>query len=177
MQGGGEWSRPEKKLNVTTIHTTNPVKTKNNLISEDNTDIPVPVEIYETNTVATEPRSNLDTVTNKYGDNLLRLCKIVPLRICNGTMLGDILGSFTCITPNGQSCVDYCLASPNLYNSVRTLQVGDFIPSLSDHCPVTVTLKVNVNAFVDLSNYDFISKPPKGSFQNSKPVKSGKPSH
>ena len=130
------------------------------IISEDNTDIPVPCEIYETDSVATAPRSNLDTVTNKYGDILLQLCKAVPLRICNGRKLGDILGSFTCITPNGQSCVDYCLASPKLYNNVRTLKVGDPVLTLSDHCPISINLKVNVNRMVHFSNYEFITKPP-----------------
>ena len=81
------------------------------LQSEDNTDIPVPPEIYETDSVSHLPRLNMDSKTNKYGDNLLSLCKSVPLRIYNGRKLGDILGSYTCYTPNGQSCVDYCLAS------------------------------------------------------------------
>ena len=136
------------------------------ILSEDNTDIPVPCEIYEPDTVATVPRSNLDTVTNKYGYTLLRLCKAVPLRICNGRKLGDILGSFTCITANGQSCVDYCLVSPKLYNNVRTLLVGDFISTLSDHCPLSIMLKVNVNALVDNSDFKFITKPAKLQWNN-----------
>ena len=104
---------------------------------EDNTDIPVPRDIYEADTVGTIPRCNLDSVSNKYGDNLLQLCKTVPLRICNGRKLGDILGSFTCFTTKGQSCVDYCLASPRLYDRVKTLSVGDPDLTLSDHCPIT----------------------------------------
>ena len=136
------------------------------IISEDNTDIPVPCELYESDTVATVPRSNLDTVTNKYGDNLLQLCKTVPLRICNGRKLGDILGSFTCITANGMSCVDYCLASPKLYNNVKTLTVGDSVLTLSDHCPLHATLQVNVNTLTDFADYDFITKPPKLPWNN-----------
>ena len=101
------------------------------------------------------------TLSNKYGDNLLQLCKAVPLRICNGRKLGDILGNFTCFTANGNSCVDYYLASPNLYRSVRTLSIGDPVLTLSDHCPLEVTIKVNVNALVDYTDYDFITKPPK----------------
>ena len=62
------------------------------LESEDNTDIPVPLDIYEADTVGTISRLNLDTGTNKYGDFLLILCKSVPLRICNGGKLGDIWG-------------------------------------------------------------------------------------
>ena len=84
------------------------------ILSEDNTDIPIPRDIYEADTVGTVPRGNLDTVTNKYGDNLLSLCKSVPLRICNGRKLGDILGNFTCFTSNGQSFVDLSCISQNI---------------------------------------------------------------
>ena len=36
---------------------------------EDNIDIPVPCEIYQTDTVGTLPRRNMDPTTNKHGDN------------------------------------------------------------------------------------------------------------
>ena len=55
--------------------------TKSPCASEDNTDIPVPTQIYETDAVSELPRLNMDTVTNKFGDILLSLCKTVPLRI------------------------------------------------------------------------------------------------
>ena len=113
------------------------------LINEDNTDIPVPRDIYTADTIGTTVRGNLDTVNNKYGDNLLNLCKAVPLRICNGRKLGDILGSFTCFTSNGQSCVDYCLSSPSLYKNIKTLSVGTPVLTLSDHCPLTAVVSVN----------------------------------
>ena len=131
------------------------------LINEDNTDIPVPRDIYKADTIGTTVRGNLDTVTNKYGDNLLSLCKAVPLRICNGRKLGDILGSFTCYTSNGQSCVDYCLSSPTLYKSVKTLSVGNPVLTLSDHCPLTAVVSVNVNTRVNSADYEFITKPAK----------------
>ena len=131
------------------------------LPSEDNTDIPVPSDIYETDAVSDLPRLNMDIVTNKYGDNLLSLCKSVPLRICNGRKLGDILGSYTCYTFNGQSCVDYCLASPGIYDSVATMSVGDIIPTLSDHCPIRVNLNVRLNRqFDNHEDYNFITKLP-----------------
>ena len=125
------------------------------LESEDNTDIPVPLDIYETDIMTDFPRQNMDFGTNKYGECLLSLCKSVPLRICNGRKLGDILGSYTCYTPNGQSCVDYCLASPRLYDSVKTLSVGQ-ISTLSDHCPVRAVLKVKVHIECTIEEYDFI---------------------
>ena len=116
------------------------------LESEDNLDIPVPLDIYETDTIGNLPRLNRDLKNNKYGDNLLSLCKSVPLRICNGRKLGDILGSYTCHTSNGQSCVDYCMASPRIYDSVKTLNVGEPLLTLSDHCPITAILKVKINS-------------------------------
>ena len=82
--------------------------------NEDNTDLTLPHD-YQVDTVATYPRGNMDGVTNKYGEALISLCKNVPLRICNGRKLGDIQGSFTCHNWNGQSTVDYCLASPAIY--------------------------------------------------------------
>ena len=130
------------------------------LESEDNTDIPVPLDIYETDSVNNLYRHNMDSGTNKYGDNLLSLCKSVPLRICNGRKLGDIFGSYTCYTPNGQSCVDYCLVSPRLYDSVKTLSVGD-ISTLSDHCPIRAVLKVKVDTKYDNESYSFYDNPTK----------------
>ena len=131
------------------------------LMNEDNTDIPVPRDIYQADTIGTTVRGNLDTVTNKYGDNLISLCKAVPLRICNGRKLGDILGSFTCFTSNGQSCVDYCLSSPSLYDNIKTLSVGSPVLTLSDHCPLTAVVSVNVNTRVESPDYEFVTKPTK----------------
>ena len=71
------------------------------------------------------------------------------------------MGSFTCFTNNGQSCVDYCLSSPSLFDNVKTLTVGHPVLTLSDHCPLTAVVSVNVNSRVSLTDYDFISKPTK----------------
>ena len=38
--------------------------------------------------------------------------------------------------------------------------------TLSDHCPVKITLKVNVNSVFESSDYDFIIKPPKLPWNN-----------
>ena len=65
------------------------------LVSEDNTNLPIPLDIYEIDHKQHLLRQNLDRTTNKYGDYLLSLCKSVPLRICNGRKLGDIFGSYT----------------------------------------------------------------------------------
>ena len=78
---------------------------------EDNSDLFLP-DSYNTNIVATYPRGNRDPVKNQYGETLTSLCKSVPPRIYNGRKLGDTVGNFTCHKWNGQSAVDYCLASP-----------------------------------------------------------------
>ena len=111
------------------------------IVSDDNTDIPVMGQHFAPDTVAAFPRGNLDTVTNSYGDRLLELCQSVPLRICNGRKLGDILGSYTCYKPNGQSVVDYCLVSPRIYDVVSSFVVNDFLPNVTDHCSCTVTIR------------------------------------
>ena len=132
------------------------------LQSEDNTDIPVPSDIYETDSISSLPRLNMDSKKNKYGDNLLSLCKSVPLRICNGRKLGDILGSFTCYTPNGQSYVDYCLASPRIFNIIKTFSVGDPILTMSDHCPIRAVVKVKLTLqFQNDEDYQFVENPAK----------------
>ena len=76
--------------------------------------------------------------------------------------MGDILGSYTCYTPNGQSCVDYCLASPRLYESVKTLSVGEPVLTLSDHCPVRAVIKVKIVSILTYpEHYIFIENPSK----------------
>ena len=111
------------------------------LNNEDNSDIPFIPDHYVTDTIATFPRGNKDTVTNQYGEQLIALCRSVPLRVCNGRKLGDILGEYTCYKWNGQSVVDYCLVSPNIYNKVSSFKVNSFIPQLSDHCSISLTLQ------------------------------------
>ena len=110
------------------------------LDNEDNTDIPVTHDFYTTDTTATYPRGNKDTETNQYGEQLIALCRSVPLRVCNGRKMGDILGEYTCYKWNGQSVVDYCLASPGIYDKISSFTVHDFIPQLSDHCSVSLTI-------------------------------------
>ena len=132
--------------------------------SEDNTDLSLPDD-YVVDTVATYPRGNLDNVTNKYGESLISLCKNVPLRICNGRKLGDVLGSFTCHNWNGQSAVDYCLASPDIYHKIKTFKVNNFLPTLSDHCSIEIKLRVNMPKHnLNEINYQYIEKPTKVSW-------------
>ena len=132
------------------------------LVSEDNSEIPILDGLFPADSVAAYPRGNLDTGTNTYGDKLLDLCQSVPLRICNGRKLGDVVGSFTCYLNNGQSVVDYCLVSPRIYHLVSSFVVNEFLPDVSDHCSITVTLRTKFLLDHSLSNsYIFEDKPRK----------------
>ena len=84
-------------------------------VDDDNTDVPVLNRMFTPDTVAAFPRGNQDLLVNSYGIRLLEICQSVPLRILNGRKLGDVLGTYTCYKPKGQSVVDYCLVSPRMY--------------------------------------------------------------
>ena len=117
---------------------------------------------YQVDNIASYPRGNLDNTTNEYGDRLLALCKAVPLRICNGRKIGDILGEFTCYTWNGKSMVDYCMVSPRLYHQIQYFQVENLYPALSDHCPIAVKLRTKFITYSNAAlNYEFLDKPKK----------------
>ena len=136
------------------------------LEDEDNCDLTLPAD-YIADTVATFPRGNRDNVTNKYGDSLISLCRNAPLRICNGRKLGDTQGDFTCHKWNGKSVVDYCLASPGIYSKVLFLKVSNFLPLLSDHCPLLTAVKCNFTRDPKCNdNYEFITKPQKLNWDN-----------
>jgi len=135
------------------------------IVSDDNSNIPVMEELFSADSVAAYPRGNLDHGTNSYGDRLLDLCQSVPLRICNGRKLGDVVGSFTCYLNNGQSVVDYCLVSPRIYHTVSSFVVNEFLPDVSDHCSITVALRTNFLLENSLSDsYEYLDKPKKVSW-------------
>ena len=129
-------------------------------VDDDNTDIPVVNQMFTPDTVAAFPRGNRDRLVNSYGIRLLEICQSVPLRILNGRKLGDVLGTYTCYKPNGKSVVDYCLVSPRMYDMISTFIVNDFMPDLSDHCSITVSISTKYLCDVTSSKrYEYIEKP------------------
>ena len=68
------------------------------------------------------------------GKELIELCKSLGLLILNGRKVGDIFGKFTSLQWNGNSVVDYVLATQSVYSSISFFKIGEFIPWLSDHC-------------------------------------------
>ena len=133
--------------------------------NEDNEHVPVPPpQMYETDTVETKVRNNMDDGFNSYGPKFIELCKTVPLRILNGRVLGDLFGNYTCFTPRGNSTVDYAAASPSLFRSVRYFSVSSLMPHLSDHTPIELALKVKIYSSIEPSNYTLLPKPDKVSW-------------
>ena len=93
---------------------------------------------------ATPPpkRNSRDIEIDQRGRDLVELCKSLDLRIVNGRKTGDLFGDYTCIKYNGNSLVDYLVTSSSTFENISSFNVGDFLPWLSDHCPVFFTLEV-----------------------------------
>ena len=80
-------------------------------------------------------RSNADHRKNTYGKQLIELCKINNLFICNGRLNTDVIGKAT--TTDG-SMIDYMLANPTILTKVEKFFVHDFDALFSDkHCRVS----------------------------------------
>ena len=87
-------------------------------------------------------RNSQDTAVNARGNEMLDMCKSLDLNIANGRKTGDLFGSYTCIKWNGNSVVDYLLTSASLFQEISHFKVGEFLPWLSDHCPIHFTLEL-----------------------------------
>ena len=85
-------------------------------------------------------RNSQDSSVNARGTDMLDMCKSLDVNIVNGRKTGDLFGNYTCIKWNGNSVVDYLLTSAPLFQQISCFKVGDFLPWLSDHCPIHFTL-------------------------------------
>ena len=87
-------------------------------------------------------RYSHDVVLNGNGNELLQCCKMADLKIINGRFGQDSgIGSFTCSNVNGNSVVDYAIASTNFLPNVSDLRIEVFDKCPSDiHCPLSLTL-------------------------------------
>ena len=90
-------------------------------------------------------RHNKDDKVNTNGRMLTDFCKATEILIVNGRV-GENSGSYTCVTHNGRSTIDYFLAECSVFDSVVSFSVEDFEPCLSDvHCLVQVELSNGEN--------------------------------
>ena len=88
-------------------------------------------------------RNSMHKATNKRGLELLDTCKSLELYILNGRKVGDPFGQFTSFQAQGNSVVDYLITTSAISNEIAMLKVGDFVPWLSDHCPLLYDLEIN----------------------------------
>jgi exonuclease III len=82
--------------------------------------------------------TQIPQTTNSYGKSLLEICTSSQLRILNSRTIGDSVGKATYHNYNGTTINDYCICSASFLNNILNFQVGDFFPTMSDHCPITV---------------------------------------
>ena len=88
-------------------------------------------------------RNSEDHTMNARGQELLDFCKTNDFLIVNGRKSGDLFGKFTSHMWNGSSVVDYFLTSITNFYNILTYTIGDYIPWLSDHCPIYTTIVLN----------------------------------
>jgi len=84
-------------------------------------------------------RNSQDKITNRHKNLLLDLCGSQNLLILNGRTIGDSAGKYTCFKWNGNSVVDYFIASTSFLHRVKSLSVGEHT-LFSDHNPVLLSL-------------------------------------
>ena len=81
-------------------------------------------------------RNSEDLTINPRGKELLDVCKLNDILIMNGRKIGDLFGKFTSHQWNGSSVVDYAITSNEFSKNVLEFAVGEFVPWISDHCPI-----------------------------------------
>ena len=101
-------------------------------------------------------RNSEDKTINKRGKELLDICKVNDLLITNGRKVGDIFGKFTSHQWNGSALNDYFLTPVHFMTQIASFSVGDYVPWISDHCPIYSTiilknLKTNTYSSKNLS--------------------------
>ncbi|MCG8113230.1 MAG: endonuclease/exonuclease/phosphatase family protein, partial [Candidatus Thiodiazotropha taylori] len=71
-------------------------------------------------------RKTNDKGINRFGDLLLDLCKATGMCIVNGRLYGDVNGSYTCMTANGESVVDYLLTAYSNFDWLSDFNILPF---------------------------------------------------
>jgi hypothetical protein len=115
--------------------------------SDDTQFTPVPDSYSSDDYEIRTKRLSSDTLCQPKGfvDSLLNICKSSGLRILNGRVLGDLSGNLTCHKWNGSSQVDYGIAHHSLLPLIQYFRVHDHLNHLSDHCKISLRLRVSRN--------------------------------
>ena len=91
------------------------------------------------------PRNSEDKNDNPRGEELLDFCKTKEFAIINGRKMGDLFGKHTSHQYNGSSAIDFTLTSFDYYDNITFIQVGDYIPWLSDHTPIFTSISLDID--------------------------------
>ena len=83
-----------------------------------------------------------DVKVNQFGRELNEIASWSGMECMNGTHKeSQTVGSFTCFTQiRHPSVVDQAWCTSEHKNSIVSLQVLDFMPDISDHCPISLTM-------------------------------------
>ena len=88
-------------------------------------------------------RNSEDLIVNTRGNELLDFCKTHDFLIVNGRKVGDLFGNYTSHQWNGSRVVDYLITSSSHFDNIFNFSIGEFIPWLSDHCPLYTKIVIN----------------------------------
>ncbi len=124
--------------------------------------IPMP-SFYKCHNIDVQHRSSINAIENEYGRRLTDICIGNRLIILNGRTKGDLLGNVTCIKSNGASLVDYTIVSQELLCYVSYFTVLRKL-DYSDHKPILLYLKFDMNVCIDTNNISLIDTPGKFTF-------------
>ena len=101
----------------------------------------IPLEEKETHTHL--PREMLDKGRNLYGSELLKLANLCNLSVLNGKKVDATSGGFTCFAqPSHPTTIDLSLVSARDRHLILKLEVLQYYPDLSDHCPISITTNI-----------------------------------
>ena len=89
-------------------------------VDHDNHIVPTNFQYQNVSNFSQHNRHSDDPKTNRYGKELLELCKSSNMRIMNGYYNNDATtGTFTCYTANGKSLIDYLICDSQFYKILR----------------------------------------------------------
>ena len=116
---------------------------KDIVINGKNENIYLQLPDYVYSKSCTRERVNQDKKINDFGYELRDICISANLNILNGRTIGDLMGKYSYIGPNGCSTVDYVLSSDNICNDrgiIKHFKVNE-LKRFSDHRPISLSLK------------------------------------
>ena len=88
-------------------------------------------------------RCSMDRSVQKNGRRLADICIDNSICILNGRSLGDMHGSFTCMSPQGSSVIDYFLCSHDIMKEIGMMTVQPFT-QFSDHRPLLLKIHLPI---------------------------------